>query len=297
MTASAAELAAYQDATGERRADGADLVDPELRRDAASRRRLARTGYGDDWLRIGGLKFFARRLDGREHGGVLRALCRRSGHARAADPRAGAARAGDLSPPMPLAFSSSCTRLAIARTRSCSTSSRSCTRRAARGRGWRPRIEHAQVVRPDDMRALQAARRDRVDSAQPLHRRHALGRGAHRPRAVRTGLQRPVVRRRRRARSRSGPTGSSRRSTRCSGSTPPSRASSRTGRRPTGWFPEQRITLAQAVECYTHGSAYAEFAEHRKGRLDAGLARRPRRPVARHLRDRAARDPRHASRC
>ena len=37
-----------------------------------------------------------------------------------------------------------------------------------------------------------------------------------------------------------------------------------------GWFPEQRITLAQAVECYTHGSAHAELAEHRKGRLTRG---------------------------
>ena len=32
-----------------------------------------------------------------------------------------------------------------------------------------------------------------------------------------------------------------------------------------GWFPEERITLAQAVEYYTLGSAYAEFAETRKG--------------------------------
>jgi predicted amidohydrolase YtcJ len=37
-----------------------------------------------------------------------------------------------------------------------------------------------------------------------------------------------------------------------------------------GWFPEERIALAQAVECYTRGSAYAEFSEHHKGRLRAG---------------------------
>jgi predicted amidohydrolase YtcJ len=37
-----------------------------------------------------------------------------------------------------------------------------------------------------------------------------------------------------------------------------------------GWFPEERIALAQAVECYTRGSAYAEFSEHHKGRLTAG---------------------------
>ena len=33
---------------------------------------------------------------------------------------------------------------------------------------------------------------------------------------------------------------------------------------------DERLTLAQAVEFYTAGSAYAEFAESRKGRLKAG---------------------------
>jgi predicted amidohydrolase YtcJ len=37
-----------------------------------------------------------------------------------------------------------------------------------------------------------------------------------------------------------------------------------------GWFPEQRITLSQAVDCYTRGSAYAELAEDRKGMLRPG---------------------------
>ena len=37
-----------------------------------------------------------------------------------------------------------------------------------------------------------------------------------------------------------------------------------------GWFPEERIALAEAVECYTRGSAYAEFSEHHKGMLRAG---------------------------
>jgi predicted amidohydrolase YtcJ len=39
------------------------------------------------------------------------------------------------------------------------------------------------------------------------------------------------------------------------------------GTPPGGWFPEERLTLQQAVEFYTAGSAYAEFAESRKGRL------------------------------
>jgi predicted amidohydrolase YtcJ len=37
-----------------------------------------------------------------------------------------------------------------------------------------------------------------------------------------------------------------------------------------GWFPEERLTLAQAVEFYTAGSAYAEFTDDRKGRLKPG---------------------------
>jgi len=37
------------------------------------------------------------------------------------------------------------------------------------------------------------------------------------------------------------------------------------GKRPGGWFPEQKLTVAEAVEAYTMGSAYAEFQEQEKG--------------------------------
>ena len=37
-----------------------------------------------------------------------------------------------------------------------------------------------------------------------------------------------------------------------------------------GWFPEERLTMAQAIEYYTLGSAYAEFQEQQKGSLTAG---------------------------
>lgn len=37
-----------------------------------------------------------------------------------------------------------------------------------------------------------------------------------------------------------------------------------------GWFPEERISMAAAIEYYTLGSAYAEFAETRKGSVTAG---------------------------
>jgi predicted amidohydrolase YtcJ len=42
------------------------------------------------------------------------------------------------------------------------------------------------------------------------------------------------------------------------------------GRRPGGWVPEQKITLAEAIEAYTAGAAYAEFQERDKGRLVPG---------------------------
>jgi len=42
------------------------------------------------------------------------------------------------------------------------------------------------------------------------------------------------------------------------------------GKNPGGWFPEQKITLAEAIEAYTMGSAYAEFGEKEKGSLTPG---------------------------
>jgi predicted amidohydrolase YtcJ len=42
------------------------------------------------------------------------------------------------------------------------------------------------------------------------------------------------------------------------------------GKNPGGWYPEQKITLAEAIEAYTMGSAYAEFAESQKGSITPG---------------------------
>jgi hypothetical protein len=42
------------------------------------------------------------------------------------------------------------------------------------------------------------------------------------------------------------------------------------GKNPEGWVPEQKITVAQAVEAYTMGSAYAEFQEKQKGSITPG---------------------------
>ena len=42
------------------------------------------------------------------------------------------------------------------------------------------------------------------------------------------------------------------------------------GKNPGGWFPEQKLTLVEAVEAYTLGSAYAEFQEKEKGSITPG---------------------------
>jgi predicted amidohydrolase YtcJ len=42
------------------------------------------------------------------------------------------------------------------------------------------------------------------------------------------------------------------------------------GKNPAGWIPEQKITLAEAVEAYTLGSAFAELQEKEKGSITSG---------------------------
>ena len=42
------------------------------------------------------------------------------------------------------------------------------------------------------------------------------------------------------------------------------------GKNPNGWFPEQKLTLKEAIEAYTMGSAFAEFREKEKGSLTPG---------------------------
>ncbi len=42
------------------------------------------------------------------------------------------------------------------------------------------------------------------------------------------------------------------------------------GKHPNGWFPEQRITVAEAVEAYTLGSAFGGFQEKDRGSIEAG---------------------------
>ena len=42
------------------------------------------------------------------------------------------------------------------------------------------------------------------------------------------------------------------------------------GKNPNGWFPEQKLSVAETIEAYTMGSAYAEFEENEKGSITPG---------------------------
>ncbi len=42
------------------------------------------------------------------------------------------------------------------------------------------------------------------------------------------------------------------------------------GKHPQGWFPEQKLSIQEAIADYTLGSAYAEFQEHDKGSIEPG---------------------------
>jgi predicted amidohydrolase YtcJ len=42
------------------------------------------------------------------------------------------------------------------------------------------------------------------------------------------------------------------------------------GKYPEGWFPEQKLSVQEAIAAYTIGSAYAEFQEHAKGSIEPG---------------------------
>ena len=42
------------------------------------------------------------------------------------------------------------------------------------------------------------------------------------------------------------------------------------GKNPNGWFPEQKISVREAVEAYTINNAYAAFEETEKGSIATG---------------------------
>jgi predicted amidohydrolase YtcJ len=42
------------------------------------------------------------------------------------------------------------------------------------------------------------------------------------------------------------------------------------GKNPNGWFPDQKLSVAETIEAYTMGSAYAEFQDKEKGSITPG---------------------------
>lgn len=42
------------------------------------------------------------------------------------------------------------------------------------------------------------------------------------------------------------------------------------GKHPEGWFPQQKLTIQEAIEAYTMGSAFAEFQDREKGSITTG---------------------------
>jgi predicted amidohydrolase YtcJ len=266
MTANASELRAYQQLRD--RGDLTARIYSIQNREASGLTAAGiATGFGDDWLRIGGLKLFADGSMGAgtayfyepysdepENSGLLvmppAELEHRVFEADAAGFQPVIHAIGDRANAIVLDIVG---KLCLARGRA----------------GRRVRVEHAQVVRPadrgrfrelgiiaslqpshciDDMRwAERRIGRERCASAYNV--RSFVDEGAAvafgtdwfvEPLDPMVGLYAAVT--------RQFPDG-----------TPPE-----------GFFPEQRLSMAQAIACYTLGSAYAEFAEQRKGSLVEG---------------------------
>jgi predicted amidohydrolase YtcJ len=267
MTASAAELEAYETlrAAGELTARISSIQNYDVSGLGAT---PLFTGHGDDWLRIGGRKFFTDGSMGASTAAFFEPYSDDPGtrgllmHDPDRLEQLIVDADADGFQPVVHAIGDRANALVLdifERLRHSRSDQRS----------WRPRIEHAQVVRPgdrarfksldviasvqpshciDDMRWAEA-RIGRARSAQAYNVRSFLDAGV--PVAFGTdwfvapldpmiGLYAAVTRQ------------------------------FRDGTPPGGWFPEQRVTLPQAVECYTRGSAYAELAENRKGILMRG---------------------------
>jgi hypothetical protein len=134
----------------------------------------------------------------------------------------------------------------------------------------RPRVEHLQILDPSDLAALVASHA--VASMQPTHAtsdgpwaEERLGHGTDRQRgsyAWRTVLAAHVP-------------------LACGSDFPVEDPDPFAGIRsavlrtwpggpPGGWMPEQRMTLDEALHCFTTGAAYAEGAEAERGRIAEG---------------------------
>jgi predicted amidohydrolase YtcJ len=139
------------------------------------------------------------------------------------------------------------------------------------GADLRLRVEHAQVIHPDDLPRFAAL--GVIASMQPTHATSDMGwaearigpqriRGAYAWRSVlasgahlAAGSDFPIE--------EVSPLG---------GLYAAVTRQDPAGHPPGGWYPEQRLTLAEAVGAFTTGAAYASFTEDSRGRLRAGYA-------------------------
>jgi hypothetical protein len=134
---------------------------------------------------------------------------------------------------------------------------------------WRPRIEHAQLIHPDDLRRFSQLRV--IASMQPVHCIHDM-----RWIKQRVGERRFVGAYAWRTLLHSG----------CVvafGSDTPVESpdpllgiyaavtrQNEQGEPPGGWRPEETLTVEEAIRAYTLDAAYAGFEEHLKGSLEPG---------------------------
>jgi predicted amidohydrolase YtcJ len=266
MTASAAELRAYQTlrSRGELSARIYSIQNHGI---AGLKEAGIATGFGDDWLRIGGIKLFA---DGSMGAGTAAFF-----EPYADDPATSGLLLQSPGRLEELALDADAAGFQLiihaigdrANAIVLDIFERLVKERGVRDR--RPRIEHAQVVRQEDKARFKAvgaiasiqpshciddmrwaeARIGKARSAMSYNFKSFVDAGARiafgtdwfvEPLDPMLGLYAAVT--------RQFPDG-----------TPAG-----------GWFPGERISMAQAVEFYTLGSAYAEFAEERKGSISPG---------------------------
>ena len=266
MTANAAELRAYQ-ALHTSNELTARIYSIQNHGIEGLREAGVTTGFGHDWLRIGGIKLFA---DGSMGAGTAAFF----------EPYTDDPKTSGLLIQSPEALEKAMIDADAAgfqlivhaigdRANTIVLDIMEKMARSKETRDWRPRIEHVQVVRDQDKKRFKAI--GAIASIQPSHciddmrwSETRIGRDRSRiaynfksfvdagariafgtdwfvePLNPMLGLYAAVT--------RQFPDG-----------TPPG-----------GWFPAERITMAQAVEYYTLGSAYAEFADTRKGSLTEG---------------------------
>jgi hypothetical protein len=147
-------------------------------------------------------------------------------------------------------------------------------RRQEAGRGEarvarRHRIEHVQVLHPDDLPRLAAL--DIIASVQPIHATQDMrmvdaywGKRGRLAYAFRSLLDSGV----RLAFGSDAPVETPNPFIGIHAAVTRRRADGSPG--PAGWYPEQRLTVAEAVAGYTTGAAYAESREHELGSISPG---------------------------